>query len=200
MENNKPTDSKSTENKPESENESLRLEYAFEKGINFKDRIIQLTGEIDPNGSFDYLDAALTEMERTSKKAITIKINSEGGSAFEALAMVDRIRESKCQIITKAYGMAQSAAGLILAAGDKRYIGANAWFMYHESIYGLAPKDHSSQIESIEQAKREESAWATAMAKFTNQPVEFWESAAHKSNFYLDAEQCLLYGVVDGII
>lgn len=177
--------------------ESLRLEYCFDKGINFTDRIIQITGSIEDNQSFDWLDAAMTEMERKSKKAITLKINSPGGSTYEALAMVDRMQESKCQIITKCYGHAMSAAGLILAAGDKRYMGTRSWFMYHEATYGTSVDKHSHLKEFIQQMDKEERAWARTMAEFSNQPLEFWENAAHKHDFYLDAKQCLELGVVD---
>lgn len=178
--------------------EALRLEYCFEKGINFKDRIIQITGEIEENSSFDYLDAAMTEMERDSKKAIQIKINSPGGSVYEALAMVDRIKDSKCQVITKCYGHAMSAAGLILAAGDKRLIGSRSWMMYHELSYGTKGS-HSEVRDYVEQAEREMRAWVQSMAEFSNRDESFWDCAAHKHDFYLDANQCLEYGIVDDI-
>lgn len=179
--------------------ESLRLEYCFEKGINFLDRIIQVTGSIEDGSSFDYLDAALTEMERNSKKAITIKINSPGGSVYEALAMIDRIKDSKCQIITKCYGHAMSAAGLILASGDKRYIGSRSWFMYHEMYTGVAGTvaDLRDQVEQVE---REMKDWALCMEEFSKKPTEFWQTAAHKHDFHLNSQQCLEYGIVDGIL
>ena len=176
--------------------ESLRLEYCFEKGLNFKDRIIQITGNIEERVSFDYLDAALTEMERGCKKAITIKINSPGGSVYEALAMVDRIKDSKCQIITKCYGHAMSAASLILAAGDKRLMGSRAWVMHHEFTYNTGGS-HTENKETIFQVDKELSAWAESLAEFTNQPKDFWLAAAHKHDFYLDALECLELGLVD---
>ena len=176
--------------------ESLRLEYCFDKGINFKDRIIQITGAIEENSSFDWLDAALTEMERGTKKAITIKINSPGGSVYEALAMVDRIKEAKCQIVTKCYGHAMSAAGLLLASGDKRLIGARSWFMHHE-ISGGTIGTLSEIKDSTEQMEREMKEWARAMADFTFYDQSFWLDAAHRKDFYLDAQQCVDFGVVD---
>lgn len=178
--------------------ESLRLEYCFEKGINFKDRVIQITGEIEENSSFDWLDAALTEMERDSKKGVTVKINSPGGSVYEALAMVDRIRESKCQVITKCYGHAMSAAGLILASGNRRYMGKLSWFMYHE----LSTELHGTLAElkdQVSQAEREMLEWARAMAEFSVENASFWETVAHKHDFHLNAQQCLKAGVIDGI-
>ena len=176
--------------------ESLRLEYCFDKGINFQDRIIQITGEIQDNSSFDWLDAALTEMERSSKATITIKINSPGGSVYEALAMVDRIKESKCHIVTKCYGHAMSAASLLLAAGDRRSIGSRSWVMYHEMSYSSSGT-HSEIKDYVKQAEREMKAWSEAMEQFTNEPAQFWKEAAIKTDFYLNAKQCLETGIVD---
>lgn len=184
---------------PDIEKEALRLEFCFEKGINIEDRIIQITGEILDNVSFDYLDAALTEMERKSGKAITLKINSPGGSPYEALAMIDRMRDSKCQIITKCYGHAMSAAGLILAAGDKRFIGSKSWFMHHEATYGAPVERHSMVKDYVQQMEREEVQWAKAMEEYTLKPEEFWKEAIDKHDFYLTAEECLEAGIVDEI-
>jgi len=178
--------------------ESLRLEYCFEKGINFKDRIIQITGAIEDNVSFDYLDAALTEMESGSKKAITIKINSPGGSTYEALAMVDRIQESKCQIITKCYGHAMSAACLLLAAGDKRLIGSRSWIMHHETSFGISGTLSEAQ-DYVKQMENEEKEWAKAMEDFSNMDYSFWLDSAIKKDFYITAEEAIQLGIVDGI-
>ena len=54
--------------------EKLRLDYLFEQGVNFVDRVIQINEEIDDH-SFSFLDAALSELERSSKKTITIVLN-----------------------------------------------------------------------------------------------------------------------------
>ena len=179
--------------------ESLRLEYVFDKGINFRDRIIQVTGEIEDNSSFDWLDAALTEMERGSKKAITLKINSPGGSVYEALGMVGRLAASKCQIITEGYGQIMSAATLLLACGDKRRISKYAFFMHHEASYYVEGR-HDTVASTVSQMEREERLWSRWMEEFSTQPAEFWYSKGKQRDFYLTAEECQIYGVVDEII
>ena len=178
--------------------EALRLDWVFDKGINFKDRIIQLTGEIETQTSFDYMDAALTEMERGSKKAITIKINSPGGSPTEALAIVGRLRNSKCQIVTEVYGEVMSAAVLILAAGDKRRMSKYAVFMHHESSYSISG-EHSSVKDAVERAEREEELWSKYMQEFTEKDTYFWKYSVIKKNMFLDAYECYAYGVIDEI-
>jgi hypothetical protein len=79
----------------------LQIDVALRYGIDMGARCIQLIGEIDEN-TFCYIDSALTLLEGNSKKGITIKINSEGGSLYDALAIVARIRSSKCKVTTEA--------------------------------------------------------------------------------------------------
>src|SRR5690606_3433905 len=69
---------------------ALLLNYAFEYGVDFKNRTITITGEIC-QGWFDIVDAALTQMEQEGKSTVTIKINSPGGDTYEAMAIVGRL-------------------------------------------------------------------------------------------------------------
>ncbi len=178
--------------------ELSRLEYSLDKGINFKDRIILITGEIEESSSFNRLEAALCEMERDTRKGITIRINSGGGSVYEALAMVGRIENSRCHITTECYGHAMSAAGLILSSGSKRRMSRRAWFMYHEIM--AASEGSISEIEDqVFQLRREMHQWADAMTDLTTESLEFWKSIAKRRDCYLSAEECLKYGIVDEI-
>lgn len=187
-----------SETKAATEKEVLRLEYSFDHGINFKDRIIQITGEIE-RGDFNRIDAALSEMERNSKKAITIRINSPGGEVYEALAIIGRLRASKCQIITEAYGMVMSAATIILACGDKRRMSQHTIFMHHEASYGVSGT-HSDVREEIEQMEREEELWCAWMADFSSKDKAFWRKSAKKKNFYMTAQECLSVGVIEEVL
>lgn len=178
------------------EKKALQLNYSFEWGVDIANRVIRLTGEID-TGYFDFLDAALTELESESKGAITIRINCPGGDVFEALAMVGRMDRCKRQLITEGYGHVMSAATLLLAAGHKRRMSKRAHFMHHEtSVYNLEGR-LSELIAEIEQLKAENAEWCNAMAELTTQPAEFWETAGVGTNAYFTPEQCLEYGIVD---
>ena len=67
-----------------------------------------------------------------SEKPIRIEIASFGGSVYDMMGMVDRMKSSPCHIITRAFGYVMSAATFILAYGDERIMGENSWFMMHE--------------------------------------------------------------------
>ena len=177
--------------------DALHYEYAFNTGVNFRHRIIQITGDIQPP-LFDYVDAALTEMERENRKGITIKIHSFGGSAYEALAIIGRIKRSSCFITTEGYGAIMSAAALILACGDRRKISQYSWYMWHESSYVVEGK-HSEIKNTVIQTEREEEQWAQAMAKFSHKDTKFWRDVGKHTDAYFSPQELVDMGVCDDI-
>lgn len=181
------------------EQEKLRLEYLFEQGIDLKHRIIRITGPIG-DGTFEEFDCQLTELEKSNaRKTVTVRINSPGGSVYDALAIVGRIKSSSCPVITEGYGHIMSAATLVLAAGKRRKMSMYAWFMFHKSQY-MVGGSHDDVIEAVEQAEREEKFWAKWMAEMSEKDAKFWYNSAKKKDFYMTAEECLKVGIIDEII
>lgn len=177
---------------------TLHLDCIFDRGVNFKERIITVTNDIE-YPLFDIVDAALTEMESESRKAVTIKIHSLGGYVYESLAIVGRLKKSKCKIITEGYGTVMSAATLILACGDERRFSKFGWFMHHESKYEFGGR-HSEMKDIVEQGEREEQQWAYWMSKFSNKSEKFWATEGVRKDKYFLAEELLKLGVIDEII
>lgn len=177
---------------------ALILEYAFAYGVNFKERTITISREID-DIEFDRIENGLTEMESQSRKAITIKINSPGGQVYQALAIIGRMKRSPCQIITEGYGHVMSAATLILAAGDKRRISPYTFFMHHEGSYGVEGR-HSTIKDVVKQTDKEEDKWCEWMGEFTKKPKSFWAKSGVRTDAYFDAEELLEFGVVDEVM
>lgn len=184
---------------------ALHLEYLFEKNVNFKDRIITVAEDITAE-LFLKLDAALTEMESHNRKAVTIRIMSEGGHVDAAVAIVGRIRSSKCKIITEGYGYIQSSATLILASGHHRRISEYAEFMHHESRYGLADTDatqsafkHSEIKEKWLVEEKLEDRWAVYMATFSKKSKRFWREKGTDKDAWFSPKELIKMGVVDEI-
>jgi len=177
--------------------EKLRLEYLFEQGVNFVDRVIQINEEIGED-SFSFIDAALSELERSSKKTITIRINSPGGSVYDSLAIIGRIHSSKCRIVTEGYGHVMSAATLLLAAGRKRRMSRYCVFMVHQMSYYIGGS-HAETKEEVDQVEKQERQWCKWMSELSNKDAEFWYEQTYKKNFYLTPAKCLEYGIIDEI-
>ena len=180
----------------------LHLKYLFDHGVNFKDRVITLASDIDED-EFLRIDAALTEMESHNKSNITIRINSGGGSVYDALAIVGRIKRSKAHITTEGYGAVMSAATLILASGKVRKFSKFGWWMFHETQheYEEGTRIRTSQLEAeLAQEKREHELWCNAMAEFSNKDKGYWLSRGVYVDQYFSPEELLDLGVVDEIL
>lgn len=178
--------------------QAMLLSYEFDYGIDFKRRVIKITEEIDQT-IFDRVDGAMTEMEAQGRGDITIKINSPGGETYHAMAIVGRIKESSCKVVTKGYGHVMSAATLILASGTrKRLMSEDAFLMWHEASYELTGR-HSENKATVKQIDREESLWARRMSEHSNRDMKFWLEHGIGKDVYFDTSQLLKLGVIDGI-
>lgn len=176
----------------------IENDLLLKHGVNLRARTIQLVGPICDE-TFVRIDTALALLEEKSGKSITLKINSDGGSTYDALAIVSRMKASKCKITTEAYGACMSAATIILAAGDKRRISSVAMLMHHEAAYGLEGT-HTQIMHNVAQAEREEHMWNALMEKYTGTDASTWaEKGKLGKDWYLNAEECLALGVVDEI-
>lgn len=176
------------------------IEHYFDRGVDFINRVIQITSDID-YPLFDIVDVALSIMEKDNPRStVTIKIHSGGGSVYEALAVVGRIRASSCHIVTEGYGHIMSAATLILASGDNRKISRYAWFMHHETSY-CSSGTLSQNREMLKQVEREERFWSKWMHEFTNYETEnYWYKLGIKKDVYINAEELVEMGVARSII
>lgn len=68
---------------------------------------------------------------------ITLRINSPGGEVFDAVAIYNALYSHRAKIITRVDGVAASAAGFILQAGDVRQMVSNATFHTHPAQGGV---------------------------------------------------------------
>jgi ATP-dependent protease ClpP protease subunit len=99
-----------------------------------------------PVGQFDYSADSYKDSRRLLKEevakelaalaalkvaAITVDINSLGGSFAHALAIHDYLAQFPGQVTTRVVGMTASAATIIAQAGKVREISANALYLIH---------------------------------------------------------------------
>lgn len=176
----------------------MKTDVAFKYGVNVQARTIQLIGEITEE-SFIHLDTAMTILEEDSKAIITIKINSLGGSVYDAMAIIGRMRASKCKIVTEGYGAVMSAAIMILAAGKKRRMSRYAFAMWHEASYESGGTvDQMKFLQA--QVEREAQMSAEMMERFTSSPKKFWLNEGKLGkDLYLTAAECETLGIIDEV-
>ncbi len=176
----------------------LNDEFFFDRGIDVKLRTVLINGDINED-TFKLIDMALSKFEAVGKGTITVKINSMGGNVYDAMAVIGRIRASKCTIVTEVYGCAMSAAIGILACGDKRRVSKYAVTMSHQCSY-LTKGTHTDIKNEVKQKEKEENAWAEMLASFSSKPKEYWIEQHKLGDIYFSPEELKEIGVVDDII
>jgi ATP-dependent protease ClpP protease subunit len=75
--------------------------------------------------------AFVQDLQAIQARAITVRINSFGGSVPDGVAIFNALRRHGAHITTEVDGVAVSIASLIAMAGDTRRMAANALLMVH---------------------------------------------------------------------
>ena len=83
-------------------------------------------------------DFATALKEIPEDHAITVRINSPGGSVFDGYAIFNALKARSAQITTKIEGLAASMASVIALAGSKVTAAANSIVMIHNPWSGVS--------------------------------------------------------------
>jgi ATP-dependent Clp protease, protease subunit len=159
--------------------------------------MIRIAGEINEESFAEFVSS-------TSKSTrVNILLISEGGCSHSAMAYYDYIiamRNKGCHFSVTATGLVASAATLILAACQDRYMTENAWVMVHEdSLSGLDDKKVWELEKEIKHSRRLEDQWVKLMYEATGISIDTWKEL-HKNETYLNAKECVALGLIKEIV
>jgi ATP-dependent Clp protease protease subunit len=162
-----------------------------------------LSGEIDNETIGEVIKWLIYEnLGSSQNKILTLYINSTGGDLYEAFALIDVMRNSKCQIRTVGVGAVMSAAFLIFASGSKgeRFAGQNTSFMCHQFTSGSEDKYHD-----LKATMRENDLCNTRMIQILKDstglvPSKIKSKLLPASDVYLTADEVVELGVADHIL
>ena len=147
--------------------------------------------------------AQLTVWTRNNpKQDIEIIFNSPGGDVVEGMALYDFIQLVKGRghhVTTTALGMAASMAGILLQAGTKRVMGAEAWVLIHEGSFGTAGKvgEVEDKVDWVKRImKRICKIFAARSTLSAGQIARRWK----RKDWWLDSSECLKFGFIDEIL
>jgi ATP-dependent protease ClpP protease subunit len=142
--------------------------------------------------------------------SMTIVFDSPGGSVIPGFHLFDHILtlREKHEIDTITRGYAASMGGILLQAGRRRIMGANATLMLHEVSFGASGKIGDVE-DSVEFAKL---LWNRALDIFAERCAEAAADTATKrlsrrtldnrsrrKNWWIPANQALAFGLVDEV-
>jgi ATP-dependent Clp protease protease subunit len=133
-------------------------------------------------------------------KDISLYINSPGGSVYAGLAVYDTMQFIKPDVSTICVGIAMSMGALLLAGGakGKRYVLPNSKILIHQVSGGFEGPATDIEIHARE-ALSLRRRLDEILAEHTGQELDKVEKDTDR-DYFMTAEECLAYGIVDKII
>lgn len=156
------------------------------------------TGEkIESETSANYIQQQLESAKDVSN--INIYINSYGGEVKEGLAIYNQLKRHTAYKTVYVDGFACSIASVIAMAGDKVVMGNNTLMMIHHASTGAwgnadELRKAANDVEVIDKA-----SCSSYLAKAGNKLSEEALNKLLDSQTWLNASQCLEYGLCDEI-
>ena len=129
---------------------------------------------------------------------IHLHIQSEGGSLYHTLYIIDLIQNLKTPVYTYIDGFAASAATLISVVGDKRFMTKNSLMLIHQ----LSGSDSGKYNELKDQMTNMNILMSIIRNTYLNNTKLTPDKLDYllEKDLWLEAEVCLKYGLVDEII
>ncbi|WP_411680429.1 head maturation protease, ClpP-related [Clostridium thailandense] len=156
------------------------------------------TGEtIESQTSANYVQKQL-ELSKDVKQ-INVYINSYGGEVKEGLGIYNQLKRHSAQKTVYIDGFACSIASVIAMAADKIIMGPNTLMMIHHAAMGTFGnaeelRKAANDVEIIDKA-----SCSSYLAKAGDKLSEETLNQLLDNQTWLNAEQCLQYGLCDEI-
>lgn len=166
-----------------------------------KERIVFLAGQVEDTVASLVVAQLLYLESEDPDKAITLYINSPGGSVTAGMAIYDTMQLIKPEVKTFCVGLAASMGAVLLAAGapGKRYALPNCRMLIHQPLgYGIGGQATDIDIHARE-ILRTRTRLNEILAAHTKQPLERVEKDTER-DFWMSPEEAVVYGLVDEVI
>jgi ATP-dependent Clp protease protease subunit len=142
------------------------------------------------------------------RRPMEVVFTSPGGSIYDGFVLFDAIQDLRRDgwvVDTGTYGMAASMAGVLLQAGDTRWVAQSAWVLIHRASFGAAGStdDIEDMVERVEGLERR--IIDIFVQRATNTDAAKPISAAmikrnwKRRDWWIDAETSLKLGIVDEV-
>jgi ATP-dependent Clp protease protease subunit len=167
-------------------------------------RDIYLIGDIEKDNARLVIER-LRELANENSRPITLYINSAGGNVTDGLAIHDTIRQlvhHGTQVTIVVQGMAYSMGSIVLqAASDGRRLAQpHSWIMIHEPAKWAGWQSTSAAAQHLDRLKQMQAQIYEILAKRSGRPLAKIIRDTKRTDFYLDADKAIEYGLIDGIV
>ena len=169
-----------------------------------RQRDVYLIGDIEKDTARLCIER-LRELSNDSSRPISLYINSAGGNVTDGLAIHDVVRH----IITRGIevsvivqGMAYSMGSIVLQAASegRRLAQPHSWIMIHEPAKWAGWQSTTAAAQHLERLKQMQDQIYKILSSRSGKPLRQIIRDTKRTDFYLDADSALEYGLVDGIV
>ena len=154
------------------------------------------------SGSVERCMSKLTEWSRLNPKCnMEIIFSSPGGSiidGFELFDFMQHLRNEGHHLTTGTLGYAASMAGILLQAGDTRWVGQQAWLMIHRAAFGAYGKtfEIEDEVKFVKRIEERILDIFTSRSDLTRNKIKRnWE----RKDWWISAEESVDLKLVDEI-
>src|SRR5438477_4598058 len=169
-----------------------------------RQRDVYLIGDIEKDTARLCIER-LRELSNDSTRPISIYINSAGGNVTDGLAIHDVVRHivsRGIQVSVIVQGMAYSMGSIVLqAASDgQRLTYPHSWIMIHEPAKWAGWQSTTAAAQHLERLKQMQDQIYKILSSRSGKPLRQIIRDTKRTDFYLDAQSALEYGLVDDIV
>jgi ATP-dependent Clp protease protease subunit len=167
-------------------------------------RDVYLIGDIEKDTARSAIEK-LRELANTSKKPITVYVNSAGGNVTDGLAIHDVIHHlvgTGIEVTIIVQGMAYSMGSVVLQAASpgKRLAYPHSWIMIHEPAKWAGWQSTTAAAQHLDRLKQMQNQIYRIMADRSGKPLRQIIRDTKRVDFYLDAWKAKEYGLIDTVL
>lgn len=129
--------------------------------------------------------------------SIRVHIQSDGGDIFSGMSAMDTLKQSRVHVTTIAEGTCCSAGTFLLMGGRDRRMGRSAHVLIHQLSTGFFGK-YEELRDEMKTCKKLMKMLKRVYRSETTIPKETLEELMTR-DVYLDADECITYGIVHGL-
>ena len=167
-------------------------------------RDVYLIGDIEKDLARTVIER-LRELANTSRKTISLYINSAGGNVTDGLAIHDVISflvYQGIEVTVVVQGMAYSMGSVVLQAASpgRRLAFPHSWIMIHEPAKWAGWQSTTAAAQHLDRLKQMQSQIYRILAKRSGKPLRQIIRDTKRQDFYLDAVHAKEYGLIDDVL
>jgi ATP-dependent Clp protease protease subunit len=182
--------------------DAVRAQLRKDQGEHLRD--VYLIGDIEKDTARACIER-LRELANENNRPITLFINSAGGNVTDGLAIHDAVRHiisRGIEVTIIVQGMAYSMGSIVLQAASegRRLAFPHSWIMIHEPAKWAGWQSTSAAAQHLERLKQMQDQIYKILSSRSGKPLRQIIRDTKRTDFYLDAQSALDYGLIDSIV